>query len=174
MSNVLNRTTKQYRASVHTPDYPVPEWIINPVGSAALVAQGIPSTEWVVNPDDSVREMNAAEKETALLLKRKMEKIVGFKDALTGYMAGKYDPPAQVTLNSLWNEANTKGFVNRKNSLKAVMDWFRLVLSEFYTKKNAVLAATTLAQVEAVQVDYAQFNGSFPDTPVESIFNLVD
>lgn len=30
MSDVVNRTTKQFIGSVHTPDYLVVDWIINP------------------------------------------------------------------------------------------------------------------------------------------------
>jgi len=30
MANVINKTTKQYLTSVHTPDYSAADWIINP------------------------------------------------------------------------------------------------------------------------------------------------
>jgi hypothetical protein len=30
MADVVNKTTLEYRRSVHTPDYPASEWLINP------------------------------------------------------------------------------------------------------------------------------------------------
>lgn len=57
MSNVLNRTTKQYLPSVNTPDYPSDEWIINPDLSAVT---DLPSKYWVIE-GDAVRKMTRAE-----------------------------------------------------------------------------------------------------------------
>jgi hypothetical protein len=49
MANVLNRTTKEFRTSVNTPDFPVADWIINPVLSAAVLAQ--PTKYWTITGD---------------------------------------------------------------------------------------------------------------------------
>ena len=56
MANVLHRITKQYLKSVNTPDYPLAEWIINPV-----LPECEPS-EWVIE-DDIVRETTQDEKD---------------------------------------------------------------------------------------------------------------
>ncbi|MFW9874247.1 MAG: hypothetical protein ACFFG0_14170 [Candidatus Thorarchaeota archaeon] len=56
MANVINRSTLQYLTSVHTPNYPVEDWIINPV---------LPSCEqkyWKIS-GDNVLEMNQSEKD---------------------------------------------------------------------------------------------------------------
>ncbi len=59
MANIINRTTSEIRLSVHTPDYPVRDWIINPVNVYAmlLVKQG-----HRVIDNDTVRETNSDEK----------------------------------------------------------------------------------------------------------------
>ena len=59
MANVINRTTSEILLSVHTPDYPVTDWIINPVNVYAmlLVKQG-----HRVIDNDTVRETNSDEK----------------------------------------------------------------------------------------------------------------
>jgi hypothetical protein len=57
MANVLHRTTKEYRTSVNTPDYPVSDWIINPV-ILPLVARKY----WKI-VGDTVQEMSLAEKQ---------------------------------------------------------------------------------------------------------------
>ena len=48
MASVLNRTTKEYRQSVHTPDFPVGNWIINPDLSAVV---GFASKYWIITGD---------------------------------------------------------------------------------------------------------------------------
>lgn len=45
MSNVVNRTTRQFLASVNTPDFPESDWIINPDLSAV---GGFPSKYWII------------------------------------------------------------------------------------------------------------------------------
>ena len=59
MADVLNRTTKEYRRSVNTPDYPAGTWIINPNLSAVV---GVDRKYWQIN-GDSVSEMSQAEKD---------------------------------------------------------------------------------------------------------------
>ena len=48
MSTVLNRTTKELRPSVNTPDFPVADWIINP-NLAAVVGQ--PTKYFIITGD---------------------------------------------------------------------------------------------------------------------------
>jgi len=66
MPHVLNRTTKQYIESVHTPDYPSASWVISPVfvpDKDTILA--LPHKYRKVNADDTVSEMSAAEKTVA-------------------------------------------------------------------------------------------------------------
>lgn len=55
MSTVINRTTREVRRSVHTPDYPPSEWIVNPKLPSC-------SPEHYVIEGDRVREMTVDEK----------------------------------------------------------------------------------------------------------------
>ena len=48
MAAVLNRTTKEYRPSANTPDFPVAEWIINPDLTAVA---GQPIKYWIITGD---------------------------------------------------------------------------------------------------------------------------
>lgn len=48
MANVLNRSTKELRRSVNTPEYPAEDWIINPDLSAV---DGYASKYWVISGD---------------------------------------------------------------------------------------------------------------------------
>lgn len=59
MSDVVNRTTKQYFKSVNTPDFPAADWIINPDLTALI---GVPSKYWNIS-GDTITEMSQAEKD---------------------------------------------------------------------------------------------------------------
>jgi len=59
MANVLNRTTKEFRRSVNTPDFPVENWIINPDMSSLIETN---PKYWVVE-GDTIRDMTDVEKD---------------------------------------------------------------------------------------------------------------
>ncbi len=59
MASVLNRTTKEFRGSVNTPDFPVIDWIINPDLSAVA---GLPTKYWKIT-GDVVTAMSQAERD---------------------------------------------------------------------------------------------------------------
>lgn len=63
MASVLNRTTKEYRPSANTPDFPTAQWIINSAAADALFVAGVPSFYWNI-AGDVVTEMSAGEKAT--------------------------------------------------------------------------------------------------------------
>jgi hypothetical protein len=60
MSSVYNRTTKDYRLSVNTPDFSVADWIINPDMSAV---EGV-NKKYHKVVGDNITEMTQAEKDS--------------------------------------------------------------------------------------------------------------
>lgn len=74
MSNVINRITKKYLKSVNTPDYPVTEYIINPV------LPDCDPSEWVIE-GDTVRETTQAEKDIKIAEKQAEEEAKKAKEA---------------------------------------------------------------------------------------------
>lgn len=54
MASVLNRTTKEFKRSANTPDFPVADWIINPDLTAVA---GAPIKYWIIDPpaSDTIR-----------------------------------------------------------------------------------------------------------------------
>lgn len=174
MGNVWNKTTKAFLSSVNTPEYPTADWLVNPAGSSALVAAGVPSSEWKEDPAGSVREMTAAEKDSVLLGGKKYGKIMSLKNAVSRYVETKYDPDQQITITALYAEGVDRGWAARRTLAQGVMDWVNAVLTEFYTRKNAVLAATTVAVVGAISEDFSAFNASAPATTIEALKNTVN
>jgi len=59
MSDVLNRTTLQFKKSVNTPDYPTGDWVVNPDMSPVA---GVAQKYWKLT-GDIVSEMTQAEKD---------------------------------------------------------------------------------------------------------------
>ena len=92
MADVLNRTTLEFRKSVHTPDYSWQEWIINPDFSAV---EKVPRKYWTVD-GDKVRAMTAEEKvvvDAAALVQYKAAKLDSLRETSmqqVGAATGKY------------------------------------------------------------------------------------
>ena len=80
MASVVNRTTKQYLGSVHTPDYPVGQWIINPDISSLT---GVPSRYWII-AGDVISEMSQAQKDVvdAAIVDASRDSVAGQVDAV--------------------------------------------------------------------------------------------
>lgn len=82
MANVLNRTTRQYLASVNTPDYPVAEWIVEPDLSAVA---GFPAKYWAI-VGDMVSLMSQAERDAV-----DAAELAAARDAVAGAFDGVED-----------------------------------------------------------------------------------
>lgn len=93
MSNVLNRSTKQYLRSVNTPDYPASEWIHNPVLPAGV------ASKFLVIEGDTVREMTAAEKADLSYSTETTVYLVAEKQLRTNVNGHDYELDANAILN---------------------------------------------------------------------------
>jgi len=72
MANVFNKTTGQYKISVHTPDFMDADHIINPDVSAL---ENVPRRYWKFDGFDGVTEMTQVEKDAvdnAILAERRV------------------------------------------------------------------------------------------------------
>jgi len=129
-ANVLNRITKEFRASVNTPDFPTASWIINPDMSAVA---GFASKYWVIS-GDLVLLMSQAE-----------------RDAVDAKEAADAAAAAIVARDAARDAA-----AEQLNQVEDIMRAFALVLldelNSHKDKINAILtaidAATSLAEVK--------------------------
>jgi len=98
MSEVVHRVSKQRRRSVHTPNFPSSDWIINPDLSAV---ENVPQQYWKIE-GDTVSEMSQAEKDAvdASLLPaakdRKHQQIKGRSVQLMAEALADLDPGDNV------------------------------------------------------------------------------
>lgn len=122
MSNVLNKTTGEYRVSVHDPDFPSAQWFINPNVSAVV---SVPTKYWKVGTNP-VQEMSTGEKSA-----------VDAAEVAAALAANKAGATSE-TDNRLVLVALVKVLIDELNVIRT---WTR----DF---KTQVAAATTLADLK--------------------------
>jgi len=108
------------------------------------------------------------------LVVSKKARLGAMKTEVTEYINAHYDPGQQNTLNALWIEGISKGWDNRKASVQSVMDWVNSVLAYFYQKKDAIFAAADQDALDAVEVDFSQFDAGDPGVAIQDVIGIVD
>lgn len=108
------------------------------------------------------------------LLVAKKERLLAMKTEVTEYLNAHYDPGQQSTLNALWIEGISKGWTNRKAAVQSVMDWVSVVLAYFYQKKEAIFGAADQAALDAIEVDFTQFDAADPEVAVQDVIAIAD
>ena len=126
MSNVLHRTTLEYRSSVNDPDFPDPPWLEVPPASAnaTFIASGVPSIYWKLT-GDVLSEMTAPEKavvDAAILV---AQNLSAANEGIT-----TIDEPEELgattrELIELLTKTHNK-LANRLNELYAAMEAMRV------------------------------------------------
>ncbi len=98
MSDVVNRTTLEYRRSVNTPDFPSADWIINPDLSAILT---VPQKHRKIN-GDLVVEMTQSEKDAvdAVLAQQLLTEQADSAAAAAANLAGTSPALTGLTLTN--------------------------------------------------------------------------
>ena len=173
MSDVLHRTTKEQRFSVHTPDYSVVTWIINPDLSGVT---GVPKKYWEIT-GDVVSEMNQGEKDAvdgALLPGQKTTKKASLRtegDQLIvnqGYSAGKQRSLiAQHTKSS-------KAKPKREKYTRDFLTWIEDVDEEVTLKQDLVDDQTSEAGINSVILDSAGLISADPGTTISETLDTTD
>jgi len=92
MSDVLHRITKQYLKSINTPEYPITEWIHNPILPACI------PKFWVIE-SDNIREMTAAEKTELTYSTESTVYLIAEKQLLTNKNGYDYEGNANAIIN---------------------------------------------------------------------------
>lgn len=173
MSNVLNRTTKQYLVSVNTPDYSDVDWIINPdLGKV----NNVPLKYWDIKGDvvDVLDQASKDAVDAADLPSVQAAKARELSDAGNNYIDQHYDSGAKTSLLASWIEGNQKGYVNRAAMVQSVWSWAQQVLNYYAGKMQEIFTATSLADVAAVTWDFSQFDASDPALVIFDVQSRLD
>lgn len=166
MADVIHRTDRDASGallqlySVNTPDYSVVNWIINPDLSAL---GSVPKYYWKT-VGDTVVEMTQGEKDVvdaSRLSAAKTLRKQRLQDEADVYVKGRYPNSADVTLDAIYTEA-VRDRPNRADYVRPWIEWRRQVADEIKTKQDAADAASTVAAVEAIELDTATLDSADP------------
>lgn len=147
MSNVLNRTTKEYLLSVNTPEYPVEDFIINPNVDAVTIS---------VDPKTGVRE----------LWPTKYWIITG--DAVT-----LMDQAARDAVDAAELSAKRDVVANKLDQLEAIDRALALAnLAEFNSMAGTINAILNAADKATSLADFQTRMRAIPARPDRTIANL--
>ena len=156
-------------------NYPTEDWLIN-VSIDHL--EGVLFKYWKLNiSGDGVVEMDAAEK-TAVDTAELSAYATAYLDVLDAqvksFIEEHYPAHRQRTLTLLKTEARIDGLTNRNAYIQQAWDWITLAIGYYYQMRDAVLAATTLAEVDAIQPDFTALAASDPKVAIEGALAIMD
>lgn len=91
---------------------------------------------------------------------------------ITKFIEARYSVPVQSSMNLLMTEATSKGWTGRVTEVQKGITWLTQCLDEYYDKKAEVLAATTVAEVEAIALDTDTLDAADPKVDLQTIRGL--
>jgi hypothetical protein len=162
MASVLNKTTKEYRQSANTPDFPTSDWIINPDLSAIA---GVPMEYWKV-VGDSVVEMNQSEKDAVdavIIDQEKADKITQYSVIATHIVESNFAPSVMTAFSILLSQASVAGLANRAAYIMQLINWGFVVQGTYEAKKAEINSKTTRNDVANVTWDTSGLLTAKPD-----------
>jgi len=148
MSNVLNRASKEYLISVHTPSYSPVEWIINSPEALVLFDSGVPTIYWNI-VGDAVSEMTQPEKDAVDALIAAATTLEDRSDAIAGVN--------EISSIGTKDRARIEGRNKRDNYLTTRMIEAQAKLVEVVT-----VIATSTGNLASMKADVAGIDISQP------------
>lgn len=159
MSDVVNRTTGQYRKSVNTPDYDTADWLINPDLSAVL---GIPQQYWKVE-GDSVVEMNQAEKDAVDVAMAPQPTVRGIQDYVN--LGGKVTSASFERIGSYLYRGSAQVGEPHAVELIARIDPGAVGEVRVYDQENGIVIASAQFNSSVDERIELQISESWPTEP---------
>ena len=159
MSDVIHRTTLEYRQSVNTPDYDAAQWIINPE------LPDCPQELWEVSGDEVV-EMSQSDQ--AIYYAQKLQdaktaKKGELRDTLYAALQQVgYDPFLLVYATDIKNEAAINGDLERASYVGQLRTWIDEGVDILDLAWASIDTCGTEQEVEAVNIDLDNWLASNP------------
>ena len=159
MSDVIHRTTLEYRQSVNTPDYDAAQWIINPE------LPDCPQELWEVSGDEVV-EMSQSDQ--AIYYAQKLQdaktaKKSEVRDTLYAALQQLgYDPFLLVYATDIKNEAAINGDLERASYVGQLRSWIDEGVDILDLAWASIDTCGTEQEVGAVTIDLNNWLASNP------------
>ena len=169
MATVVSKATLSVTYRANTPKFSTDDYVHNPASLAALVAANTPKKYWKVSVDGlDIVEMTQAEKDAvdvADFPTIQLTKLGQMSAEVTAFIYARYDVTTQSSLGKFLITAGNAGLTNRVAHISAAIDWVEGLLTYFYIRKAAILAATDQAELDAESWDFSSYDAlSSPDT----------
>jgi len=164
MATVVNKTTFQVIKSVHTPDYRNGEWLINPDIPDA------PKRHWKINGDSLVLKSAAeiADADAQWLSESKPNKKNELKHELGEALGSKYDNDEKLSLLLILQLAVATGNTARVGYVSQLAGWIDQGQDLLYAAQDSVDAATTVEDVENIQLDLSSWLAADPQVVIRT------
>tara|TARA_R100000655_G_scaffold68985_2_gene107221 strand:- start:201 stop:710 length:510 start_codon:yes stop_codon:yes gene_type:complete len=159
MSDVIHRTTLEYRQSVNTPEYSSEEWIINPV------LPDCPPELWEVSGDEVI-EMSQSDQAiyySQRLATAKETKRAETRDYLYASLAAEgYDPFIFCYASDIKHDAKSVGKTEQAEYIGQLRNWIDVGVDILTDTWQEIDAAQTEQSVEAVTIDLGDWLADNP------------
>lgn len=169
MATAINRTTYELHTGVQAASYDTNDWLVDPDLSAV---SGVDPRLYVVD-GETVRAANATEEQAVVnaWIPFRTEALI---DDAFEFIFEHYPRYAQDTLFLLYRLANKTGLTNRANYISQMDMWAADVLSEYMYRSSLLPSQTTLAALEAVELDLEEFDDSDPLVSTTGALQITD
>lgn len=171
MADVLNRTTKEYRKSANTPDFPKADWIISPDLSAVA---GVPVEHWKIT-GDAIAPMNKTEIATiddAILPDEKTNKVAVQGVTAKQLIENRYAYSVLMLLSYMLEQARVDGLSARVKYIEPLFTWMLDVHREYETKKAEIEAQTKRDDVSAFEWDITAIEAADPGITIAGALSV--
>jgi len=104
------------------------------------------------NIDDLI---NAGIPEDVILEHLKQDKLSQLKQELQNFIYSHYDQGTQASFSALYQIAKEQNNTNALSQIQKVWDWINSVLDYYYSKKEAIINATTRDDLGDITWDWS-------------------
>jgi len=137
---------------------------------------GANRTEMTEEELDELRATHATAVASSVVSERlvhaKQNECRRLKVELTSYIETCYSDAQQRTLTILYQEAVAEGYANRQALIQEAINWIKKAVLHYYSKRDEVLATSTVEAARAVAIDIATLRSTNPRTSIEDVIAL--
>jgi len=139
------------------------------IANGILGVQGI--TQEVL---DDAMVIYYADEETYYIQPLRDGKKSSFSMQVYQFISDRYSVQVQQMFQALLTEASIGGLTNRITYIQQLLDWVKTIVVDNITADDAVDAAATSEEIEAVTLDLTPFEVTNPDVTVRGAMEIPD
>lgn len=171
MSTVVNRTTLEIRYHANTPDYPLEQWLINPVIPDA------PKRHWespiigdsiLLKPQDKRNEADAE-----YLAEVKDRKFSELEQDFTDALESIYPTGRQIWFTKAASDAKSDGRTDRLAYINTLWNWINSGAAVLFAAQDLMKSKGSVEEVNAVSLDLTSWLGDDPKVSIRTVEGII-